>query len=86
MSAVKKLDILDAVAYPVDEVYVYSQARRFIQTEGFIPAPESSYGVCAAIDKALEFKEKGEDAVIAFNVSGHGFLDMQAFAKPLKLE
>jgi tryptophan synthase beta chain len=86
MSAVRKLDMLDAVAYPVDEVHVYSQARRFIQTEGFIPAPESSYGVCAAIDKALEFKEKGEDAVIAFNVSGHGFLDMQAFAKPLKLE
>jgi tryptophan synthase beta chain len=86
MSAVRKLELLDAVAYPVDEVHVYTQARRFIRTEGFIPAPESSYGVCAAIDKALEYKEKGKDAVIAFNVSGHGFLDMQAFAKPLKLE
>jgi tryptophan synthase beta chain len=86
MSMVRKLGMLDAVAYPVDEVYVYSQARRFIQTEGFIPAPESSYAVCAAIDKALEYKEKGKDAVIGFNVSGHGFLDMQAFAKPLKLE
>ncbi len=86
MSAVRNLDLLDAIAYPVDEVHVYSQARRFIQTEGFIPAPESSYGVAGAIDKALELKEKGEDAVIAFNVSGHGFLDMQAYAKPLKLE
>lgn len=86
MSAVRNRGMLDAVAYPVDEVYVYSQARRFIQSEGFIPAPESSYGVCAAIDKALEFKKKGEEAVIAFNVSGHGFLDMQAFAKPLKIE
>lgn len=86
MSAVKHHGLLDAVAYPVDEVHVYSQARRFIQAEGFIPAPESSYAVCAAIDKALEFKEKGEDAVICFNISGHGFLDMQAFAKPLKLD
>ncbi len=86
MSAVRKLGLLDAIAYPVDEVYVMSQARRFVQTEGFIPAPESAYGVCAAIDKALEFKEKGEEAVIGFNVSGHGFLDMEAFAKPLKLE
>lgn len=86
MSAVRKLNLLDAVAYPVDEIHVYSQARRFIQTEGFIPAPESSYGVAAAIDKALEAKKMREDAVIAFNVSGHGFLDMEAFAKPLKLE
>ncbi|MFX1562166.1 MAG: TrpB-like pyridoxal phosphate-dependent enzyme [Promethearchaeota archaeon] len=86
MSAIKYHGLLDAVAYPVDEVHVYSQARRFIQAEGFIPAPESSYAVCAAIDKALEFKKKGEEAVICFNVSGHGFLDMEAFAKPLKLD
>jgi tryptophan synthase beta chain len=86
MSAVRHHGLLDAVAYPVDEVYVFSQARRFIQAEGFIPAPESSYAVCAAIDKALEFKKKGKEAVIGFNVSGHGFLDMEAFAKPLKLD
>ena len=86
MSAVRNLNLLDAIAYPVDEVHVYSQARRFMQAEGFIPAPESSYGVAAAIDKALEAKQKGEEAVIGFNVSGHGFLDMEAFAKPLKLD
>jgi tryptophan synthase beta chain len=86
MSALRHHGLLDAVAYPVDEVHVFTQARRFVQAEGFIPAPESSYGVCAAIDKALEFKQKGEEAVIGFNVSGHGFLDMQGFAKPLNLE
>lgn len=86
MSALRHHGLLDAVAYPKDEVHVFTQARLFMQSEGFIPAPESAYGVCAAIDKAQEFKQKGKEAVIAFNVSGHGFLDMEAFAKPLKLE
>jgi len=86
MSALRNQGLLDAKAYPVDEVHVFNQARRFVQAEGFIPAPESAYAVCAAIDKALEYKRAGEEAVIAFNVSGHGFLDMQAYAKPLGLE
>ena len=86
MSALRHHGLLDAVAYPADEVYVFTQARRFMQAEGFIPASESSYAVCAAIDKALEFKQKGKEGVIGFNVSGHGFLDMEGFAKPLGLE
>jgi tryptophan synthase beta chain len=35
--------------------------------------------VRAAIDEALAAKEAGEERVILFNFSGHGFLDMSAY-------
>jgi tryptophan synthase beta chain len=35
--------------------------------------------VRAAIDEALDAKEKGEERVILFNFSGHGFLDLSAY-------
>jgi tryptophan synthase beta chain len=31
------------------------------------------------IDEAIDAKEKGEERVILFNLSGHGFFDMQAY-------
>ena len=51
----------------------------FAQTEGIIPAPESSHAIRAAIDEALGAKEKGEERVILFNLSGHGLLDLSAY-------
>ena len=59
--------------------------RTFMRSEGFLPAPESAYGVCAGIDEALRCKETGEEKVIAFNISGHGFMDMYGFDKVLGL-
>jgi len=51
----------------------------FARAEGIVPAPESTHAVRAAIDEALEAKEKGEARVILFNLSGHGFLDLSAY-------
>ena len=70
---------IDTVAYPQDEKHVFENAQLFVRTEGFLPAPESAYGICCAIDEALKCKETGEDKVIAFNVSGHGFMDMEGY-------
>jgi tryptophan synthase beta chain len=50
-----------------------------MQTEGWIPAPESAYSVACAIDEALKCKRTGEKKVIAFNISGHGFLDINGY-------
>lgn len=54
------------------------------QKQGF-PAPESIYALPAVIQEALKCKETGEEKVILFNLSGHGFLDErvyeEAFAK-----
>lgn len=77
---------IDTVAYPVDEKYVFEKGKLFTQTEGFLPAPESAYSIACAIDEANKCKESGEEKVIAFNVSGHGFMDMVGFRKVLGLE
>jgi tryptophan synthase beta chain len=76
---------IDTVAYPKDEKHVFQRAKLFVQTEGFLPAPESAYSVACAIDEALKCRETGEAKVIAFNISGHGFMDMDGYAEVLGL-
>jgi tryptophan synthase beta chain len=83
-----KLGMIESVAYPADEKYVFERAKFFIQNEGVFPAPESCYSVACAIDQALECKNswargKLDETIIAFNVSGHGLLDMQGFSEVL---
>ena len=58
----------------------------FARAEGIIPAPESTHAVKAAMDEALDAKEKGEERVILFNLSGNGYFDMYAYEKLLKGE
>ena len=69
--------IIEAKAYP--QKSVFDAAVKFARTEGIIPAPESSHAVKAAIDEALLAKESGEEKVILFNLSGHGYFDMSAY-------
>ena len=85
LSLLRKLGYIKTVAYPIDEKLVFEAARTFLQTEGFIPAPESSYAIGAMIDEALKCKRTGEERVIACNVSGHGFLDMLGYSKVLNI-
>jgi tryptophan synthase beta chain len=70
---------IDTVAYPVDERHVFERALAFIKAEGFLPAPESAYSICCAIDEALRCRETGEELAIAFNISGHGFMDIDGY-------
>jgi len=56
----------------------------FSRTEGIIPAPESAHAIRVAIDEALEAKELGEERVIVFNLSGHGYFDLTAFQEYMK--
>jgi tryptophan synthase beta chain len=86
LSLLRHLGYIDTVAYPVDEKYVFQRAREFVQAEGFLPAPESAYAVAAAIDEAIKCKETNEKKTILFNVSGHGFLDMDGYADILGLK
>jgi tryptophan synthase beta chain len=51
----------------------------FSQTEGIIPAPESSHAIAATIHEALKAKEEGTPKTILFNLSGHGLIDMTAY-------
>lgn len=86
ISLLRHLGYIETVAYPGDERYVFERARTFIEAEGWLPAPESAYAVACAIEEALRCKETGERKVIAFNVSGHGFMDMQGYKEVLGLE
>jgi tryptophan synthase beta chain len=70
--------LIEARAYP--QLPVFQAAMQFANTEGIIPAPESSHAIRAAIDEALKAKEEGKQRTILFNLSGHGYLDLQAYA------
>src|SRR4029077_15026192 len=63
----------------VKQLETFAAAVQFSRAEGIIPAPESAYAIRVAIDEALRCKETGEKKVIAFNLSGHGHFDMQAY-------
>ena len=69
--------LIDAVA--VNQIECFEAAILFAQTEGIYPAPESSHAIRTAIDEALDAKEKGEERVIVFNLSGHGHFDLASY-------
>lgn len=85
LSLLRHRGYIDTVSYPADERHVFARAREFIRAEGFLPAPESAYSVACAIDEALACKESGEAKTIAFNISGHGLMDMAAYSEVLGL-
>jgi tryptophan synthase beta chain len=85
LSLLRSLGYIRTKTYPVNEKVVFEAARTFLRTEGFLPAPESSYAVRAMIDEALKCKDAGEEKVLACNLSGHGFLDIFGYKKVLNL-
>jgi len=68
---------VEAVA--LHQLETFAAAVQFAQAEGIIVAPETSHAVAAAINEALDAKEKGEKRVILFNLSGHGHFDLAAY-------
>ncbi len=58
---------------------VFEAAMLFAQSEGIVPAPESSHAIRAAVDEAIRAKEEGVATTIVFNLSGHGQLDLAAY-------
>jgi tryptophan synthase beta chain len=68
-----KNKIIEAVAYAQNPVF--EAAVLFAQTEGIIPAPETSHAIRCAIDEA----KKNNNNCIVFNLSGHGHFDMTAY-------
>jgi tryptophan synthase beta chain len=77
LSALYDAGLIEAVA--VKQVACFEAAQLFTQTEGILPAPESSHAIRAAIDEALEAKETGEKKTILFNLSGHGHFDLSSY-------
>jgi len=86
ISLLRKHGIVKAVIYPADEKSIFEAARTFVQTEGWLPAPESSYAVRAGIDEAVKAEKAGEEKTICMNISGHGWLDLEAYREKLGIQ
>ncbi|GAB4412207.1 MAG: TrpB-like pyridoxal phosphate-dependent enzyme [Thermodesulfovibrionales bacterium] len=78
--------LIEATAY--GQTSVFDAAVKFARAEGVIPAPESAHAIVAAMDEAIKCREGGKERTIFFNLSGHGYLDLAAYADYLsgKLE
>ena len=77
VSQLRKDGMMDAVDIP--QLETFKAATLFAQTEGFIPAPESSHAIATAIREAEQAKAEGKSRTILFNLSGHGLIDMAAY-------
>lgn len=73
-------------AHAAPQLATFEAAVKFARAEGILPAPESAHAIRGAIDEALDAKEKGEERVILFNLSGHGHFDLGAYEAYLNHE
>jgi tryptophan synthase beta chain len=84
ISLLRYHNLVKAVAYPTDEKLIFEAAKTFLQSEGWLPAPESSYAIRAGIDEAIKAEKASVEKVICMNISGHGFLDLTAYKEKLE--
>jgi tryptophan synthase beta chain len=77
LSALAEAGLIEAIAIP--QVEVFKAGVLFARTEGILPAPESNHAIRGAMIEALDAKEKNEERVIVFNLSGHGHFDLTAY-------
>jgi tryptophan synthase beta chain len=77
--------VKDKLATPlaIDQLECYEAGMLFNNTEGILPAPETTHAIAAAIREAKKAKEEGKQKVILFNYSGHGLMDLNGYEKYL---
>lgn len=73
--------LVDAVALPQRECF--EAGLEVARTEGIVPAPESSHALAQAKREALACVETGEEKVIVVGLSGHGLMELGAYASYL---
>lgn len=69
--------LIQPVAYP--QTKTFEAGLLFARIEGIVPAPESSHAIAAVIDEALACRRSKTPKTIAFNLSGHGLLDLSGY-------
>ena len=77
VSHIQREGLSEALA--LDQIECYQAAMEWAHCEGFIPAPETSHAVAAAIREAKQAREEGKQRVILFNWSGHGLMDLSGY-------
>ena len=69
--------LIEATSIP--QLECYQAAVLFAQTEGYIPAPETSHAIAQTIREVKRAKEEGKERVIVMNWSGHGLMDLSGY-------
>ena len=77
VSQLLKDGLIEAQAIP--QLETFAAGMVFANTEGIIPAPESTHAIAAAIREVKKAKEEGRSKTILFNLSGHGMIDLYAY-------
>lgn len=77
LSLLVKHGIVEARAVP--QLETFKAGKIFAETEGIVPAPESTHAIKVAIDEALKARQENKERVIVFNLSGHGHFDLKAY-------
>lgn len=62
-----------------EQTRVFDAAVAFARVEGYLPAPESSHAIRAAMDEAIQCRQTGEKKVILFGLTGTGYFDLSAY-------
>ena len=77
VSQLLKDGLIEAQAIP--QLETFAAGIIFANTEGIIPAPESTHAIAATIREVKKAKEEGVSKTILFNLSGHGMIDLFAY-------
>ncbi len=77
VSAAIEQGLAESLAVP--QLDTFAAGLLFAKTEGIMPAPESCHALRGAIIEAERCKRENKKEVIAFNLSGHGHMDMSAY-------
>ncbi len=67
-------------AQALQQLECFDAGVKFAKAEGIIPAPEATHAIAQVIREANQAKLEGTAKTILFNMCGHGFVDMQAYA------
>jgi tryptophan synthase beta chain len=77
VSHVMDLGLIEASS--VHQLDAFAAGIQFVRAEGILPAPEANHAIAGAIREALHAKQEGKHRTILFNLSGHGYFDMQSY-------
>ncbi|MDO5499420.1 MAG: TrpB-like pyridoxal phosphate-dependent enzyme [Propionibacteriaceae bacterium] len=67
-------------ATAVGQTEAFEAGVLFARAEGLVPAPESCHAIAAALADARERRDEADSAAIVIGLSGHGQLDLPAYA------
>jgi tryptophan synthase beta chain len=70
----------------ISQEKAFHAGKLFFETEGILPAPESSHAIAQVLVEVEIAMHHGRTPTIVFCLSGHGYLDLEGYARALDLD